>query len=330
MKICIFGAGAVGGHLAAKLARFAPTMPGLEISIVARGPHLAAIQAGGLRFKGADESFTAWPRATDDPAALGPQDIVIRTVKAPALPGIVAALRPLLKPGTPVVYAINGIPWWYFHDHAGPQRDRRLEQLDPQGALWDEIGVDRAIGCVIYSANEVLEPGLIRNNSEKDRFILGEPSGAATDRIAKLSQVLEQSGCAAPVSADIRRDIWVKLLGNMASSPITCLTGSTTGHAVSDIELQPVFRHVMEEGVRVAAAYGIEIDGMIDQRLAGSSRMTTHRPSMLQDLQAGRSMEIDGQLTAVQDLARAAGVATPTADVLIALLKHRARAAGLY
>ncbi|HWK44273.1 MAG TPA: 2-dehydropantoate 2-reductase [Stellaceae bacterium] len=330
MKVCVFGAGAVGGHLAAKLARAAATIPELEVSIVARGPHLAAIRADGLRFQGAEESFTSWPHATDDPATLGPQDIVISAVKAPALPGIVPALHPLLKPDTPIVYAINGIPWWYFHGHAGPRHDRRMDRLDPGGRLWDEIGVERAIACVIYSANEVLEPGLIRNNSKSDRFILGEPTDAGTTRIAALAQLLEQAGCRAPVADDIRREIWIKLLGNMASSPITCLTGATTGNAISDPDLKPIFRRMMEEGVRVAAAYGIEIDAQIDERLASNSQLTTHRPSMLQDLQASRSMEIDGQLIAVQDLARAAGIETPTADILIALLKHRARLAGLY
>ncbi len=324
MKVCIYGAGAVGGHLAAKLAR-----SGVDLSVVVRGPHLAAIRARGLRFEGAADRFTVRPAASDDPRDLGPQDVVITAVKASGLPAIAGPIQALLKPATAVVYVANGIPWWYFHGIGGAQEGRRLERLDPGGALWDGVGVGRAIGCVIYSPNDVPEPGVVRATGRADRFVLGEPDGSRSPRVQAIAGLLEAAGFAAPVSDRIRHEVWTKLSANMSASPIVCLTHSNGGEAARNPELRPIYRALSAECAAVAAAYGVTLAADPDAWL-DTMRDSTHRASMLQDLEAGRAMEIDAQLVAVQDLARSAGVATPIADVVIALLKHRARLAGLY
>lgn len=324
MRVAIFGAGAVGGHLAARLAH-----GGVDVSIVARGAHLAAIRARGLRFVCADADFTVRVRATDCAAELGPQDLVISTVKAQALPASADALQALLGPQTPVVYAINGVPWWYFHQAAGPLAGQPLPRLDPQGRLWNGIGVERALGCVVHSANEVTAPGVVHNGSATNRFIIGEPDQSDSPRLARIVTVLRQALPDIGGSIDIRRDLWLKLLINLSASPLACLTHARSSDIAADPALRDLFRRLMAEGARVAAALGIEVPADADTPL---SRMTTlhHRSSMLQDLLAGRPMEIDGQLAVVQDIARGLDVPTPTLDVLLALLIHRAREAGLY
>lgn len=324
MKIAIFGAGAIGGHLAARLAQ-----GGADVSIVARGAHLAAIQAHGLRFVGADADFTVRVRATASTAELGPQDLVISTVKAHALPASVDALQALLGPQTPVVYAINGVPWWYFHGEPGPLAGQALLRLDPGGRLWNEVGVRRALGCVVHSANEVTAPGVVHNGSATNRFVIGEPDQSDSPRLARIVTLLRQAVPDVGGSVDIRRETWLKLLVNLSASPLACLTHSRSSDIAADPALRALFRSLMREGARVAAALGIEVPADADATLA---RMATlqHRSSMLQDLLAGRPMEIDGQLAAVQDIARRLEVATPTLDTLLALLVRRAREAGLY
>lgn len=325
MKICVYGAGAIGGHLAARLAR-----SGVEVSVVARGAHLAAIRQGGLRFKGPAGEFTVRIAASDKPADLGPQDVVIAAVKAHGLPAIADTIQPLLKADTPVVYAINGIPWWYFRHHEGPARDRRIDRLDPGGALWDRVGVDRTIGCVVLSANTVAEPGLIRNLTALNRYAIGETDGVLSPRLKAIADVLTAAGLEAPASTDIRHEVWLKLVGNFAGSPLSGLTGSTAEQFATSPDLVPIFRQLFAECLAVATAYGVKLDLDVEERLAQTAQAGPHRASMLQDLEAGRSMEIDAQLVAVQDFARAASVPTPAADIVIGLLKQRAKLLGLY
>ena len=221
MKICIYGAGAIGGYLGVQLS-----LAGEDVTLIARGPHLEAMQKNGLKLLIDGEERVAKPRATDDPSAIGPQDYVIVTLKAPSAAAIAGNLQPLLGPDTAVVTASNGIPWWYFYDQDGPFRDYRLNSVDPDGKQWDLIGPGRAIGCVVYPACEIEAPGVIRH-IDSNRFVLGEPNGEKTDRVQRLSESLINAGFKAPVRPQIRNEIWVKLWGNLCFNPISALTHAT-------------------------------------------------------------------------------------------------------
>ena len=316
-RICIFGAGSVGGHMAACLAR-----AGLEVSVVARGPHLAAIRRNGLRLVLAQEDFTVKVAASDSPADLGPQDLVISTLKAQALPLAAASFAPLLLADTPVVFAANGIPWWYFHTLADNAQSR-LPRLDPQGLLWRHVGAQRTLGCVIRSPNEIIAPGVIRSNSTVNTFTIGEPDGSDSARLRAMIGALQTGLPGARATPDIRGEIWRKLVLNVPSSLLSTLAVSTGPDLFADAQTRALYRQLGDETSRVAQAYGIEahFDLEAQIRSAGTRR---HPPSMLQDLLAGRSLEIDAQLRAVQDMARQANVATPMLDVTLALLVHRA------
>ena len=224
MKICIVGAGAIGAYFGLELA-----LGGAEVSLIARGPHLAAMQADGVRVRAGGEERRAQIRATDDPAELGPQDAVIITLKAHSVPGICERLQPLLGPETAVVTASNGIPWWYFHKLEGPYEGRRIAAVDPGGTQWDLIGPERAIGCVIFAAGEIVEPGVIEVSAHlsQKRLPFGEPDGTRSERVQALSRAFIAAGFKSPVRTDIRSDIWVKLWGNLAFNPVSALTGAT-------------------------------------------------------------------------------------------------------
>ncbi|HSI59155.1 MAG TPA: 2-dehydropantoate 2-reductase [Ideonella sp.] len=333
MKICVFGAGAIGGHLAAWMAR-----GGLEVSVVARGAHLAAIQARGLRYFSSSEDFTVPLRASADARELGPQDLVIACVKAHSLPGAVDALQPLLGPETPVVFAINGVPWWYFHgiaDQAGPvaaasevPAAQRLPRLDPQGRLWRELGVERAIGCVVTSPNQITEPGVVHNSLVTNSFVFGEPDGSESPRLARIAAALKPALPGFGTSPRIRDLIWAKLSLNVATSPLACLSFSTVADYLGNPEMMALLRRLMHETRLVASSQGVTVTADPEAaitRVSGSR----HPPSMLQDLLAGRPLEIDGQLRAVQDLARLGRVETPALDLVLTLLGQRAQAAAL-
>ncbi|ARP94021.1 ketopantoate reductase family protein [Bordetella genomosp. 13] len=319
MKICVFGAGAVGGHLAAKLAR-----AGLDVSIVARGPHLHAIQRNGLTLKSADETFTVRLRATDDPAQLGAQDLVITAMKAHSLPAAVDGLQHLLGPATPVVYAVNGVPWWYFHGMGGALDGRRIERLDPGGALVGKVGLRRVIGAVIRSPNEVVAPGVIESRSANNSLILGELDGSITERLQACCDTLGAHYGAVTPTSDIRQAVWDKLLLNVVTSPIACLALATSKDISDDPGLVALYRRLADECIAIAARLGIVLAPDIDALLR-QGRAFAHRPSMLQDLLAGRPLEIDAQLLAVQDIARLVEVDTPMMDAMFALLRARTR-----
>lgn len=304
MRICVVGPGAVGGNLAARLAR-----SGVAVSVVARGAHLEAIRANGLRVVAGDETIEARVHASDDPRSLGPQDAVFVTVKAPALPAVAPQLLPLLGPDTPVVFTLNGIPWWYHLELARRGHAVRA-RLDPEGLLRDRIGLERTIGCIIYSSNEMLSPAVIRNHAAGgNRFVLGEPGGEASERCAALSALMTGAGLEAPVTTAIRTEIWKKLLLNIAVAGLCCLTGSNQRELAANAELRALCLAILAEGRAVAAA---------------------HKPSLLQDLELGRAMEIDAIFVAASDFARAADMATPVLDSIVALLRQRAAIAGLY
>jgi 2-dehydropantoate 2-reductase len=324
MKICVYGAGAIGGAMAAKLAR-----AGHDVCVVVRGAHRDAIRSQGLRCEGPAENFTVKVAASDDPGDFGAQDAVIVTVKAHTMPAIVPGLKRLLGAETPVVYAVNGIPWWYFHGVGGPYDGRRIEMLDPGGRLWDEVGVERAIGCVLNFPSSAPAPGVIRQVAAHNTISLGEPGGGTSKRLAALADAFRGAGVNVTADVPIRNEIWVKMQRIVSTSTITALTSLTVAQASGDVELAPVMARAMEETAAIGEAYGVPADKDIAARIAMQTKVH-HRTSMLQDLDAGRMMEIDAQLTVPQRMARDAGVPTPTLDILIALLKGRARAAGLY
>ena len=323
MKICIYGAGAIGGYLGVQLA-----LAGEDVTLVARGPHLAAMRTRGLKLLVGGEERIAHPRCTDDPSEVGPQDYVIVTLKAHSVPDVVDAMQPLLGPDTAVVTATNGVPWWYFYGLEGPWRDVRLESVDPGGVQWQKIGPERAIGCVVYPATEVVEPGVIRH-LDGDRFTLGEPTGDKTERVQALSRVLIVAGFRAPIR-DIRDELWVKLWGNLSFNPISALTLETLDVVATDPGTRGVARAMMLEARAVGEKLGVRFKVDVDQRIDGAAAVGSHRTSMLQDLDKGRPMEIDALVGAVQEMGRLVELPTPTIDVVLALVRQRARAAGCY
>jgi 2-dehydropantoate 2-reductase len=325
MKICIFGAGAIGGFLGARLARTEA-----DVSLVARGPHLAAIQSRGLTLEedGAPAE-TARLRASDDPAALGPQDYVFVTLKAHSVPAVVDRMQPLLGPDTTIVWAVNGLPWWYFYHSGGPLDGPRLATVDPDGRQWDGLGPERILGCVVYPAAEVTAPGVVRH-IEGNRFSLGEPDGTKSERARTLSAVMVAAGLKAPVRPRIRDEIWVKLWGNLSFNPTSALTHATLDVLCTDPGCRPILRRMMVEAQEIAETLGVRFPISVDRRIEAGAEVGRHRTSMLQDLDLGRPMEIDALVASVQELGRITGTPTPTIDTILALVQLRARTAGLY
>lgn len=324
MKVCVFGAGAIGGHLAARLAK-----AGAETSVIARGAHLAAIRANGLRVVALDGDMHAHVKATDNPADIGPQDAVIVALKAPALPSLAAGIGPLLGPHTSVTFMMNGIPWWYYHAHGGPQSGKTLPRLDPGGAVQRAVGFNRAIGGVVYSACTVVEPGVIKVENANNRFVLGEPDGTRSPRIEALGAILSAGGVKIEISERIRDVIWSKLLLNLGSGPLGVLTASMPMQFYAEEACRAATRAVVAEAAAVAAAMGCTISPNAEGQIRNGSA-SSHKTSILQDLELGRPMEIDALYTTPLEMARSCNVPTPTLDLLAALTRARARAAGLY
>ena len=325
MRICVFGAGSVGGYLAGFLAR-----GGAEVSVVARGAHLAAIRANGLTVETPDETVTARVAASDRPADLSRQDLVIVTVKAPALPEIAAAIAPLLGPDTPVAFVMNGMPWWYFHAQGGEWEGRRLPALDPNGALWRMVGPKRALGGVFWPACFVPFPGVVRLLTGAGAgTVLGEPSNAITPRLRGMAEAFRAAGLPVTLTQDIRALIWRKLAFNLSAGPLCVLTETPVMDTQTEAALVQCSGILLTEIVAVAAAMGIALE-MDIPAIAESNRQLAHRPSILQDLTAGRPMEIEALYGVPLEMARMAGVPTPMLDVLAGLIKVKARARGLY
>ena len=324
MRVCIYGAGAIGGYLGAALAG-----AGVDVTLIARGPHLEAMKSNGLRLLSDGAERTIHPACTDDPAEAGPQDYVIVTLKAHQACEVAGRMAPLLGPDTAVVTAMNGIPWWYFHKLPGPHEDHRLESVDPGGRQWDLIGPERAIGCVVYPATEIVEPGVIRH-VYGDKFTLGEPDGSISRRCLRLSEALTDAGLKAPIRDNIRDDIWKKLWGNLCFNPISALTLTTLDVITADPGTVALARNMMGEAQAIGEELGVEFRISMDKRIAGAAQVGAHKTSMLQDLERGRPMEIDAVLTSVQELGRLTGVSTPYIDTVLALVRQRALQAGLY
>ena len=323
MKVAIYGAGATGGYLGAQLA-----LAGVETTLIARGPHLAAMQRRGVRIVEDGGEKVVRPFCTDDPAEAGPHDYVIVALKAHSAIHVVDAMQPLLGPDTAVVTAQNGVPWWFFHGIGGAWEGARLESVDPGGRQWDGIGPERAIGCAVHAATEIVEPGVIRH-SYGDRFTLGEPTGRKTDRVRALSRAMTGAGLRAPVRR-IRNEIWVKLLGNVSFNPISALTLATLDRVATEPGTRAVARAMMKETIAIGESIGIRTRLDIERRIDGAAAVGAHRTSMLQDLEAGRTMEIDALVASVQELGRLVGVPTPAIDVVLALVRQRAEVAGLH
>ena len=324
MNVCIFGAGAIGGYMGVKLAK-----AGADVSLVARGPHLAAMQEKGLTLIEEGETTTVPVTASDDPAALGVQDYVIVTLKAHSVPPVVSKMAPLIGPNTTIVSGVNGVPWWYFHKLEGAHEGTRLDSVDPGNVQWDGFGPDRVLGCVVYPAAEVIEPGVIKH-IEGNRFSLGEPDGSKSDRAQALSKILANAGLKAPVRPKLRDEIWVKLWGNLSFNPISALTHATLDVLCTDEDTRAVARNMMVEAQEIAERLGVKFPIDVDRRIAGGAAVGAHRTSMLQDLDQGRPMEIDALVASVQELGRVTGVPTPTVDTVLGLIRLRARTAGLY
>jgi 2-dehydropantoate 2-reductase len=325
MKLCVFGAGAIGGLMAAKLAAKGDA----EVTVIARGPHLAAMQARGLTLRSEGQETIVPVRAVASAAEAGPQDYVVVTLKAHSLPGAAQQMQPLLGPETAIVSAVNGIPWWYFHKLTGPFEGRVVESVDPGGVVSRLLPPERAIGCIVYPAAEVPEPGVIEH-TYGDRFTLGEPDGSRSARVNALSEALIAAGFKAPVRPKIRDEMWVKLWGNMAFNPISALTTATLDVLIADDGQRGIARAMMLEGQAVAERLGIRFAIDVDKRIAGGAEVGAHKTSMLQDLERGRPMEIDALLGSVVELAELVEVPVPTCRTVLALVRARGRAAGCY
>ncbi len=315
MKIAIFGAGAIGGYLGAKLAR-----AGEDVTLIARGPHLTAMQANGLRVIEDDDEFVVQPRCLSDSREAGPQDYVVAALKAHQLTAALDNLSPLLGPETPVLAAQNGLPWWYFFQLPGQWQDHQIAMVDPGGRIWQEIGPQRALGCVVYPACEIADPGVIRH-IDSDRFALGEPDGSRSERVTVLAKALINAGLRAPVRTRLRNEIWLKLWGNAVFNPLSVLTRASLQDIGNDAPTRDFARRAMLEVEAIAAALGETMAVDIDARIAGAGEVGQHKTSMLQDFEAGRPLEIDAVTGATVEMAHLTGVEAPNLEALDAMLR---------
>jgi 2-dehydropantoate 2-reductase len=319
-RICIFGAGAIGGLVGARLAMRGEA----EVSLVARGPHLAAMRSNGLTLKQAGETHVVKPIVTDDPRELGQQDFVILTLKAHGIPSVIDTLMPLLGSDTAILFAQNGLPWWYFHGLGGPLEGTRLESVDPGGEIWNRLGPERAIGTVVWQAAEVEAPGVIAHHYG-DRMPVGEPSGEKTQRVMKLSRLLTSAGIKSPVKPGLRDEIWLKLWGNLSFNPVSVLTHGTLADLASDNGTRRVIRAMMDEARAVGEAVGASFAVDAGERMDMAAKVGAHRTSMLQDVEAGRTTELDALLGVVIELARRVKIDTPSLQMVYDLCKFRSR-----
>jgi 2-dehydropantoate 2-reductase len=322
MKICVFGAGAIGGNMAARLAA-----SGADVSVIARGEHLAAIRANGITLEMPKETITARVKASADAHDLGPQDLVMVAVKAPALPDVAAGIAPLLKADTPVMFVMNGIPWWYFYKHGGPLEGRRLPRIDPGDAVWNAVGPQRAIGSIINSSNSIPRPGVILNTSGRAHLVIGEPSGEITPRVKAIADAINASTATAIVSGRIRDEVWTKLLANISSNPLALLAQSALGAVIGDPLCNAAVKSMANEAAAIARALGCDVSIDVDQAFSVAS---THKPSIVQDLERGRPLELDAMFTVPVEFGKMLGVETPMLDLMVRLATLRAKSAGLY
>jgi len=324
MKIAIFGAGAIGGMMGVKLAQ-----AGADVTFIARGPHLAAMRDNGVTMHSGGETIKVRPRLVGVAAQAGRQDYVIVTLKAHSLPAAAPDIATMMDENSTLITAVNGVPYWYFYGLPGPYEGRIVESVDPGGKLSATLPPSCAIGCVVYPAAEVTAPGIIEH-TYGDRFSLGEPDGSRSPRIEAISQRLIAAGLKAPIRPKIRDEIWVKLWGNLCFNPLSALTGATLDILTGQPDLRAVCVAMMREAQTVAEALGTKFAISLDKRIEGAAEVGAHKTSMLQDLERGRPMEIDPLLGAVTELGRLTGHAMPACELVLALVRQRARAAGCY
>ena len=325
-KICIFGAGAIGGYLAACLHD-----AGADVSLIARGQHLNAIKENGLKLEINGEIRSFKLNASDNPADFGRQDYVIIALKAHGISHITETIQPLLDPDTAVVSAVNGLPWWYFYKANTDTEldDKPLMSVDPEASIWNNMGPERAIGCVVYPACEISKPGTI-THIDGNRISLGEPSGESTQRIKTLSDLMIRGGLKAPQKKRIRDEIWIKLWGNCSFNPVSALTGASLDKIAEDPDARKLVAEIMSECKQVGEALSIRFSVSIEDRINGAGRIIGHKPSTRQDIEMGRPLEIDPLVTALIEIAKQLQIDTPTLVSTSALLKLQARTLGLY
>lgn len=323
-KVCIYGAGAIGGWVGAGLAS-----AGCQLSVVARGATLEALRTQGLRVQFADHAVAHAVQASANPAELGVQDLVVIAVKAPALPEVARHIAPLLGPHTVVLTAMNGVPWWFLNGFGGEFANQRLTSTDATGSIATAIPAASVLGCVVHASCALNGPGHVRHHMG-NKLIIGEPGGGSSPRLQALAALLTKAGMEAVVSDQIQRDIWFKLWGNMTMNPISAITGATTDLVLADDLVRHFITHVMLEAKEIGARLGIPIDQRPEDRHEVTKKLGAFKTSMLQDVEAGRAVELDALVGAVRELGQLTGVATPQTDVLLGLARLHARVRGLY
>jgi 2-dehydropantoate 2-reductase len=317
MKICIVGAGATGGYLGAKLIK-----AGLDVSLVARGLHLKAMQKTGLTIIENDKEISCFPKCSDSMEDLGKMDFIFITLKAYSMPGIVKEIAKMFDEKTSVITAYNGIPWWYFFNDGGQFNNYRIKCIDPDNIQWNTITPKRIIGCVVYPATEIIQPGVIKH-LEGTRFSLGEPSGIQTERVSTISKALIRAELKAPVRNNIRQEIWIKLIGNLAFNPLSVITGETLDVLVSKEENKKIAEEAMKEASLIMDKLGIPLNISINQRIEGAAKVGSHKTSMLQDYERGKELELDTLIVAVKEIGNLVGITTPTIDKILYEVKEK-------
>ena len=315
MKFLIAGAGAIGAYIGARMAR-----AGYDVTLFARGPHLAAMKAHGVKVHSADGDFEARPKVVGSLEEAGPSDVVFLGVKAHSLPQLAPGLKHVTGHETVFVSTQNGIPWWYFEGIGGAAEGMHLERIDPGGVISAAIEARRVVGSIVYFSTEIVSPGVIQH-TEGNRISIGEPDGTRSDRCRKVAEALVASGLRCPITTHIRQEIWVKLLGNASFNPVSALTRATLAQMVSDPDVCGLIRNIMGEVEAVSEKLGMELPISIDQRIAGAEKVGEHKTSMLQDLEAGRPMELESLVGSVVELAERLGIPTPYLRTVYACAK---------
>ena len=311
MKICIVGAGATGGYLGVKLIN-----AGFDVSLVARGAHLTAMKKNGLTLIENDKEITCSPKCSDSMKELGKMDFIFITLKAYSINGLVEEISTMFDENTSVISAYNGIPWWYFFGAEGQFKNYRIKCIDPKNIQWNVITPERIIGCVVYPATEIIEPGVIKH-IEGNRFSLGEPNGAQTERISRISKAMVRADLRAPVRKNIRQEIWMKLIGNLAFNPLSVITGETLDVLLLNEENKKTAYEAMKETSSIMDKLNVPMSISIDQRIEGAAKVGSHKTSMLQDYERGKELELDALVVAVKEIADLLDIKTPTIDRIL-------------
>ena len=324
MKACIYGDGAIGGWIGVRLAQ-----AGCDVSVVARGATLEALRSHDLRLNANGETIVAKAQASASPAELGVQDLVVVAVKAPAMADVAAAIRPLLGPDTIVLTAMNGVPWWFFQGFGGAHAGRRLKAVDPDGSIAEAIPARHIVGCVVHASCALREPGFVQHHFG-NKLIVGEPSGVKSQRVQDLVALLQKAGIEVELSEQIQKDAWYKLWGNMTVNPVSAFTGATTDLILSDDLVRGFISAVMLEAREIGGRIGIPIAQQPEDRHQVTRKLGAFKTSMLQDVEAGKPVELDALVTVVKELGTLTGVPTPFTDALLGLSRLHARVHGLY